>query len=89
MGTARKIKIGKASIIFRKVTPKKLRRKGHISKLVILALEELGQDAVTSSIEKKLKELLKHETEENLINDFKFAPAWICKLFFANTDPQQ
>jgi hypothetical protein len=88
-GTARKIKIGKATIKFKKVAAKKFLRKGPISSLVIQALEELRQGAVTPEIQKKLKELLKHETEENLINDFKFAPAWIRKLVFVNTDSSQ
>lgn len=85
-GTARKTKIGKGTIKFKKVAAKKLLRKGPISSLVILALEELRQDAVTPGIQKKVKELLKHETEENLINDFKFAPAWIRKLCLDNED---
>lgn len=79
-GAPRKIKIGKGSIRFIKTTPKKLMLNGPISSLVIQALEELGPKEVTKEMEKKLKELLKQETKENLINDFKFAPAWICKL---------
>lgn len=79
-GAPRKIKIGKGSIRFIKTTPKKLMLTGPISSLIIQALEELGPKEVTQDIEKKLKELLKQETKENLINDFKFAPAWICKL---------
>jgi hypothetical protein len=78
-GAPRKIKIGKGSIKFKKSTPKKLLLKGPISSLVIQALEELPPQEITSEIENKLKELLKHETQENLINDFKLAPAWIRK----------
>lgn len=79
-GTPRIIKIGKRTIKFKKTTPKNLLAKGEISSLVIQALREIGLDQITADEEKKIIELLKKETPDNLLNDIHLAPIWIKKI---------
>lgn len=79
-GAARSIKVGKRTITFKKTSPKTLLAKGEISSLVIQALKTIGQSKVDAETIIKIKNLLKKEKSENIINDAKLAPAWINKL---------
>ncbi|HPT04860.1 MAG TPA: DUF6088 family protein [Bacteroidales bacterium] len=78
--SARKIKIGKQTITFKKASAKNLSAIGEISKLVIQALRTIGQDKVTDNEIKKIKELLQKEKPYHLQHDLKLAPEWIRKL---------
>jgi hypothetical protein len=79
-GATRLIKIGKRTISFKKTSPKNLMTLGEISTLVIQALKEIGQENVDDEILQQIKVVLKKETEENILNDAKLAPAWINKI---------
>ncbi|MFC7523131.1 DUF6088 family protein [Parapedobacter sp. GCM10030251] len=78
-GSPREIKIGKRTIKFKKTTPKNLMAKGEISRLVIQALKEIGTGKQTEEEERKILELLKKESRQNLIHDIPLAPMWIQK----------
>jgi len=79
-GSPRKIKLGKRTIEFKKTTPKNLLAKGKISRLVIQALKELGNNKVTEEEEKKIIDLLKGENIKDLMHDITLAPVWIQNL---------
>lgn len=79
-GKARKIKIDKRSITFKKVSPKKLALRGKISKLAVLALTEIGKDNLTKNEEAKVVKLLKDEKLEDLRHDLQLAPQWIAEI---------
>jgi hypothetical protein len=79
-GSPREIKVGKRTIKFKKTTPKNLLAKGQISRLVIQALKELGNDKVTSEEEQKIVDLLWKENEKDLKHDIALAPVWIQKI---------
>lgn len=76
-GAARKIKLDKRTITFKKTTPKNLSTIGKISTLVIQALKEIGQDKVQEWEENKIIELLKNEEKSRLEYDLRMAPEWI------------
>lgn len=76
-GSARKIKIGKRSIVFKKATPKNVAVVGEISGLAIQALKEIGKDKVLDKEVKHIQELLKNEKPARLEHDIQLAPAWI------------
>ncbi len=78
--SARKIKIGKQTITFKKTSAKNLSAIGSISKLVIQALRDIGKDKVTEEELQKIRELLKTEKAYHLQHDLKIAPEWIRKL---------
>lgn len=85
--SARKIKIGKQSVTFKKASAKNLAYIGNISKLAVQALRSIGKDMVTDEELKKIKGLLKNEKPYHLQHDLNLAPHWIRKLLKPpNTD---
>lgn len=76
-GAARKINLGKRTLLFKKTTPKNLSAKGLISKLVIQALKAIGKDKMKPEEEVKILELLRKENPEHLKHDISLAPEWI------------
>jgi hypothetical protein len=82
--TARKIKIGKQTITFKRASAKNVSAIGETSKLAIQALRSIGKDNVTEDELKRIKELLKKEKPFHLEHDLKLAPAWIRNLLSLN-----
>lgn len=80
-GSARKIKIGKRSILFKKANPKSVAMVGEISSLAIQALKSIGKDRVLDKDIKHIQELLKKEKPTRLEHDIRLAPAWIREIF--------
>jgi hypothetical protein len=79
-GAARKIQLGKRSILFKKTTPKNLAVEGKITGLAIQALRVLEKDTVTLEQEQKIIEFLKKEKPEVLARDIALAPEWIRQI---------
>lgn len=79
-GSARKIKIGKRSILFKKASPKNVATVGEISGLAIQALKEIGKEKVFDKEIKHIQELLKKEKPTRLEHDIRLAPAWIREI---------
>jgi hypothetical protein len=80
-GSARKIKIGNHTIIFKKSAPKNVAARGTISGLAIQALKTIGKEKVTSDEIAKIEELLRSETPVHLQYDIRLAPEWVRKIF--------
>lgn len=78
--SARKIKIGKRTITFKKATAKTLSLKGAISTLAIQALKTIGQKDVKAEEVVFIKEKLEMEDKQLLQHDLNLAPAWIREL---------
>lgn len=78
-GKARKIKVGKSTIVFKKASPKKLALKGKISKLAILAMSEIGKGKLTSVEIDKIISAIKNEDIDHLQHDLLLAPQWIAE----------
>jgi len=76
-GTARKIKIGKQSITFKRASARNLSAIGNISMLVIQALKSIGRNNVTDEELRHVRDLLKNERPFHLQHDLKIAPEWI------------
>ncbi len=79
-GAARKVKIGKRTITFKKATPKNVAAVGPISRLVIQALRSIGQENLTENEKVKVIMSLQKETLENIQHDILLAPEWIRKI---------
>lgn len=79
-GSARRIKIGKRSILFKKASPKNVATVGEISGLAIQALKEIGKEKVLDKEIKHIQELLKKERPTRLEHDIRLAPAWIREI---------
>lgn len=82
--SARKIKIGKQTITFKKASSKNLSFIGEISKLAIQALRTIGKDQATDEEIKQIKKILKNENPKHLQHDLQLAPVWIRKLIATN-----
>jgi hypothetical protein len=82
--SARKIKIGKQTITFKKASSKNLAFVGEISTLAIQAFRTIGKDQVTSEDIKKIKRILLSENQKHLQHDLQLAPVWIRKLISTN-----
>lgn len=82
-GGARKIQIGKRTILFKKTAPKNLAAIGEISGLVIQALKVLEKDKVTLEEQQKVIDLLKKEEATRLHHHFRLAPEWIRNIMKA------
>ena len=79
-GAARKIKIGKRTITFKRATPKNVAATGNISSLVIQALKTIGKNKVTADEITKIQEKLKKEKITHLQHDIRLAPDWIRRI---------
>jgi hypothetical protein len=82
--SARKIKIGKQTITFKKASSKNLAFVGKISTLAIQALRTIGKDQATEEEIKQIKKILKNEDPKHLQHDLQLAPAWIRKMIATN-----
>lgn len=89
-GVQRMITIGKMKVRFKATTRKKLSMKGELSKLIILALEELKLDKIEPERETKIRELLLKEDPRKLKHDLALAPGrvhdYIVKLLKPKKD---
>lgn len=82
--SARKIKIGKQTITFKKASSKNLAFVGETSMLAIQALRAIGKDKATNEEIKQIKKILKNENPKHLQHDLLLAPVWIRKLITTN-----
>lgn len=73
-GVPRLLTIGKMKVRFKSTTPRKLALKGPISRLVILALDELDFRRPDSERDRKLRRLLEQEDPKKLKHDLQLAP---------------
>lgn len=78
--SARKIKIGKQTITFKKASSKNLAFVGKTSKLAVQALRTIGKDQITEEEVKQIKTILKKENPKDLQHDLQLAPVWIREL---------
>jgi len=82
--SARKIKIGKQTITFKKASSKNLSFVGKISTLAIQALRTIGKDKATDEEIKQINKILKNENPKHLQHDIQLAPVWVRKLIATN-----
>jgi hypothetical protein len=82
-GAARKITIGKRTILFKKTTPRNLAAIGEISGMVIQGLRALGKNELTQEETSQIVEILKKEKSERLRHDIRLAPEWIRSIMNA------
>ena len=79
-GSARKVKVGERTIVFKKTSPRNLAVKGKISSLVIQALKTIGKDKLSDEEIATIVRWLKKEDPTILESDIAYAPEWIRKI---------
>lgn len=89
-GVPRSLTIGKMKVRFKATTPKRLAMKGPISRLVILALDELDIKNIDKERERQIRSLLQCEAPGKLRHDLALAPGrvhdYIVKLLKSPAD---
>jgi len=76
-GPERRVQIGKQVIIFKHTTPGSMATAGRVSGLVIQALRYIGRKHMDVSIIKRLQNKLSPDDKKQLLQDIRYAPAWI------------
>jgi predicted transcriptional regulator of viral defense system len=80
-GSARKIKIGNQTIVFKKTSPKNLYFESELSSLIIQSLKSLKESNVNETVKQKITDIIKQSGEEEKIKkDIRNAPVWIQKI---------
>lgn len=79
-GAARKITIGKGSIVFKKTTPRNLATIGKVSTLAIQALKAIGKEYLAPEQKEIVIRQLQKEEPSRLEHDIRLAPEWIRKI---------
>jgi len=80
-GPNRKVQVGKRTIILKRTTPRNMATAGRISGLVIQALRYLKRGNIDSVVITKLRRRLSGDDKSTLMNDIRYAPAWIGNIF--------
>jgi hypothetical protein len=76
----RKMRIGKATILFKRTTAKNLSYQSELCMLVVQALKEIGIGKVRKEEENKIIGLLKKVDYSQLKHDIGIAPQWIAEI---------
>ena len=80
-GSARKVQIGKQTIVFKKTSPKNLIAKNQLSNLIIQGLRAIGKENITQDHLLQIKKVIFDSNEmHNLHNNIIYAPIWIQKI---------
>lgn len=87
-GPARRVQLGRQVIILKHTTPRAMATAGKISGLLIQALRYLGQKHVDDSTVAQLRKRLSEEDKKQLLNDIRYAPAWIAAIMRRVTKPE-
>ena len=80
-GSARKIKIGKQTIVFKKTSPKNLSYENQLSSLIIQSLKSKKENNITEKEKQILKEIIiKSGKQKEIEKDIKNAQVWVRKI---------
>lgn len=88
-GPARRVQLGKQVIILKHTTPRAMATAGKISGLLIQALRYLGQKHVDDATVAQLRKRLSADDKKQLLNDIRYAPAWIAAIMRRVVHPEQ
>jgi len=80
-GSSRRVRLGQREIVLQRTTPRNMATAGRISGTVIQALRHLGQRHVDDRVVSILSRQLSDAEKTQLLNDLKYAPAWIAAIF--------
>ena len=79
-GRARTVHVGSRQITLKHTTPRNMATAGKSSGLVIQALRHLGQKNIDQQIIKQLGRRLDNDALKQLMQDIRYAPAWIADI---------
>jgi hypothetical protein len=87
-GPARRVQLGKQVIMLKHTTPRAMTTAGRVSGLVIQALRHIGQRYVDDAIVARLQKRLSDGDRKQLLQDIRYAPAWIAAILRRVAGPE-
>ena len=87
-GPARRVQLGKQVIMLKHTTPRAMATAGRVSGLVIQALRHIGQRYVDDAIVARLQKRLSDVDRKQLLQDIRYASAWIAALLRRVAGPE-
>lgn len=88
-GRSRKVQLGRRQIVLKNTTTRQMATAGRISGTVIQALRWLGKRNVNDSTVAALRRRLSDRDKQKLLNDLRYAPAWIAEVMRKVARPEQ
>jgi hypothetical protein len=88
-GPARRVQLGRQVIILKHTTPRAMATAGRVSGLLIQALRYLGQKHLDDSTVVQLRKRLSDDDKKQLLNDIRYAPAWIAAIMRRVAKPEE
>lgn len=80
-GSARKIRIGKQKIVFKKTSPKNLAVEHRLTALIIQGLKSLGKENINMEELTLIKQIIEEaDAEDEIMKNIRLAPVWIQKI---------
>jgi len=79
-GRSHRVRIGKREILLKHTTLRNMATAGTTSGLIIQALRWIGQRHVDDQIQAILKTRLSDDDKRKLIDDARYAPAWVAAI---------
>jgi hypothetical protein len=87
-GPSRRVQIGKQVIMLKHTTPRAMATAGRVSGLAIQALRHIGQRYVDDAIVARLQKRLSDNDRKQLLQDIRYAPAWIASILRRVAGPE-
>jgi len=87
-GPSRRVQIGKQVIMLKHTTPRAMATAGRVSGLAIQALRHIGQRYVDDTIVARLQKRLSDNDRKTLLQDIRYAPAWIASILRRVAGPE-
>lgn len=72
-----KIRVGKQTLTFKKVAPKRITARNSVAGSVLQALDFVGKDGVTDSVVNRLRSKLSAADKRRLLKDSRYAAGWV------------
>lgn len=88
-GPGRQVQLGKRRIVLKRTTPRNMATAGTVSGLVIQALRWIGQRHVDDKTVDILRRRLSDSDKQRLLQDLRYAPAWIAGIMRKVAKPQE
>ncbi len=88
-GRSRIVRLGRRQIVLKHTTPKQMATAGRISGTVIQALRWLGQRHVTPQTIARLRRRLSAADRRQLLEDVRYAPAWVARILRSVAEPER
>lgn len=79
-GRARRVRLKNQEIVFKHASPRQMATAGRVAGTVIQALRWLGEDKIDPATVAALRRRLTADDKRQLLEDLRYAPAWVAEI---------